>query len=708
MEVNRDSRRSRTNDITLIINLMIILLLKILLSNVLPSFVNAQEPVDASQAAANSPAEDELDISEEDAIQNILSMMRDQTEIATRTRMNADFVPGMITLLHGDELESSGIRTVFEALSLVPGMTISINAQGKKTVMVRGFGVTSRSGDLKLMLNKIPLNMVLTGNAEALFNIPVEQIDRIEIIRGPGSVLYGGYAYAGVINVVTRKSGNRVFGRYGSYGTYAGGGLISYDRPETNLSFSLNLSYWDTDGADVTCDADRLYGTSRQYASHAPGPTDEAYDNFSGIMTFNYRSFSLLGQLNSTRSGDYFGYGNTLSDDDDDDDKEQEFVNPMVEAIQSFEFSQDFRGELKFGWIQSSVDQIAELLPSGYGIRFPDGLVEKSYYTERTLYGGPEFFWQGWKRHNLLAGFSITDTEVLNASQEENGEEKEWAVENENRRCISVYLQDEIDVSDYLVITPGLRYDNYDDVGESFTPRIAAVYRISDRHILKAQYAEAFNPPALIEIEGSGLQFSGNEDIDPETIQTYELGYIFKDVRSEGRITFFYSYLEDLIYIEALDEERRYRFANIGEADLKGAELDVQHQLSEKYKIGGNIAYVTTEDKETGEEIEGAANWLANLSLLYKPSKNYSINALYQYVGKRHRAEGDSRSSLDEYNTVGVTFSAFNLGVRGLSCRFGINNMFDEEVVFPAPPNSYPDDFPRGGREWWVQLSYEF
>ncbi len=222
-------------------------------------FINAGQVF--SQDVPSEPAGIEADLDEEFKWLQEESVV--MTEIATRTKMDADLVPGMVTVLLGKDLKARGIRTVFEALSLVPGLNTYLNTIGDNRVSVRGIGGSFFSGNLKLMLDDLVMNDILAAAGYGIYEIPVEQVDRIEIIRGPGSVIYGEFAYAGVINVKTRKKGNRINslckGDKDSLYRYDGGGTLTYANPEKELSFSLNLAGSKSDGPDIKAGTDRVY-----------------------------------------------------------------------------------------------------------------------------------------------------------------------------------------------------------------------------------------------------------------------------------------------------------------------------------------------------------------------------------------------------------------------------------------------------------------
>ena len=633
---------------------------------------------------------------DDEAILNVLRIMEEETKYAKDAKTYTDFVPGMVTVLRGDELEMKGVHTVYEALALVPGLHLSITSSGEKKIIVRGVGMTYASGSLKLLLNNVSLNDTLSSTSSVLYDIPIEQVDRIDVIRGPGAVRFGEYAYAGVINVITRKNGNRVFGRYGSFDTYAGGGLLSYAIPEKDLSVSLNLAGWDTGGGDVDSGLDRLYGTGSP--SHSPGPTNEVHQDSTAVLALDFKTFSLLGQFASIKLGDYFGFGFTLPGPDDR--KVQTHENWVLEARQKLDITPSLKGELKLGWWQFVRDWTAEVSP--------DSLTEDTYYKERRLYGALDLTWKEWEGHTLLFGLAFSGIDVLDAWQEANGADQGWIVDDETREISSIFVEDEFEITDRLTITGGLRYDYYNDVGDSTTPRVAGVYRLKDHHILKAQYAEAFRPPTFLEICGLGQQFIGNPGIDPETIRTYEVGYIYKHAHTDGRITLFYSELEDLIVEKIADPRTGIgRYENIGNAELMGIELELERQVARNFDLNASLSYVTTEDKDTGEEIVGSANWIGNSGVIFRPWKDFSTTVQYRYVGKQHRSVTDTRDKLDDYDTVDITLNAFNLFRDGLTLRCGVKNLFDEDVVFPAPEQTYPDDYPRPDRVWWVQFSYD-
>lgn len=668
----------------------------------------AGEPGPAPSAEESPGAQESID--------DLINLIEAETAIATASRINADYVPGIFTVLRGDDLEERGLLTVYEALGAVPGIDLSMTGSGEKRIIVRGVGSTYAPSTMKFMLNGVSLNSSLEGKAAVLLDIPIEQVERIEIVRGPGAVLYGEFASAGVVNVITRTGANRVFARAGSFGSWAGGASFSFERPESAFGISLNIAGWNADDTGLAVAADKWTGSILQQFSHAPGPANDDHQNVTGIFALHLGQFAFLSQYTESRYGDYFGFYQLLPEADRE--KVQGDGSLTVEASREVTISEDARANVKLGWARASRDWTAEVLPAGVRfsrlVWFEDGLFQDAAFLESRSYAETTLSTKVRSAHDLLLGLGVSYTSVVDASKEENGEDVAWVGDDTHRRLADVFVQDEFDVTDRFTLTGGLRYDAYDDVGDRLTPRVSAVYRLSDRHILKTQYAEAFRPPTFIELVGVGPD-AANPDIEPEIIRTYEGGYIFKGPGTDARLTLFHSKLEKLIVVESLSSasdsqggQPQLRFDNIGSATATGGEAELLHRFGRSLTAEANVSYVKTKDIATGEEIEGSANWLGNLCLTWQPHRRVSLAASDRYVGRRHRYGTDEREDLDGYNAIDLALNLFDLPFTAVTVRGGVKNLFNADVSYPSHTASYPDDYLRPGRQWWVQVSYAF
>lgn len=644
-----------------------------------------------AQPSSTTPA------TQDEALLALAELM--QTDIALKTDwLGADDSPGLVTVLSNKDMSARGVRTVREALNLIPGLHMSISSSGGVTPIVRGVGghLLDISGKIKLLVNGVSYNSTLTATGGGFYDIPIEQLERVEVIRGPGSAVYGEYAYSGVINLVTRKDVNSAFIRYGSFDQITGGVQLNHTA-DNGLYLSLNLSGWRQGDVEITAGEDSLYNLGLGFLSNAPGPSNENAQDITAIFSLEYQGYQLLIQHFDQQHGDYFGINNILPPESD----RRIFTNRIsqVEARKDMSLKDDLLLELKLGYrnLTNIVDDIVAL-PPGLNPALPSGVIS-TYVRENEYYAGTDFTWSGIQDHRILLGLEFSHTELDEVSLSTPLQH------DKERRLFSLVLQDHFQLSKNISLTAGGRYDNYDDVNNSFTPRIAGVYQINDHHLVKAQYAEAFRPPTFGELYGT---IQGSEDIDPETTNSTELAYIYRNNGSIFRFTLFHTKLQNLITVNKRFPGDLGIFQNTGNAKLQGGEFEWDKQFSSSIRFNGNISYVDAVSEETDEKLEGSSDWLANAGLIYQPANDYTLNLQYCYVGDRNRASFDSREELDAYHTFDATGSIFNLGLTGFSLRGGIKNLFDEDVVESSPPGSYAEDYPREGRSYWVQAAIDF
>lgn len=662
------------------------------------------------------------------ALMDLLQALDQETEIATKTKMNVDFVPGLVTVFYGDDLLSRGVGSVKEALALIPGVELSISSQGQTQVFIRGIGSAFSSGKLKVLLNGVPFNATLNVTTTAL-ELPAEQIDRIEVIRGPGSAIYGEFAFSGVVNIITRKTHNQGYARYGSLGTKIAGGVLSKKYDDRDLSMSLSFSGTFKDGDSIKTGPDILDNTPFEGLSNAPGTSNEVEQDTAIIFQSKYGDSKFSAQYVKVSTGDYFGFANALPSYESKIMRELSLFT--VNAETHWYLTNDLDINAFVGWHDFKLKSgLHEFYPPNINFgagSFPDGVIGSPNYQEMKYRLGAELDYQGWNKHEILAGFEWLYTKQGDTFAERNYDpnavplspvpldeyrgNENWLDENLTRQSLGMYIQDQFATSDKLTMTAGLRFDTYDDVGNDLSPRFAVVYRVKDHQTIKAQYSEAFRPPTFVETATQNNPVvSGNPDIESEHIKSYELGYIFNNEINKFRATLFYSDLHDLIMVDPTANT----YTNHGEVHTKGLELEYVRNFGQKFRIDANTAYIRPWNESADTSIADVAQVTANVGLLYRIAHDYSITGQYRYVGERERDEVDPRDNLQSYQVLDITFSASNIGGHGLTLRGGIKNLFDADVVYPSPMvsfagslrPSYVDDYPRYGREFWLQADF--
>lgn len=676
-------------------------------------FPPAGEPPNNS---SSSPAE-------ADPVSDLMRVLDEETQIATRTKLNVDFVPGMVTVLHGKDLLAKGVRTVYEALGLVPGVELSMTGDGQYQFLVRGMGKTFASTKTKFLINGVDVNSTL-GPVATVRTIPIEQVDRIEVVRGPGSAIYGEYALAGVVDVITIEQGNTVFARYGDVDGGTLGATYGYHPENSKFGFSLNIAGTRTDGGDVTSGKDKLSSSAVpaiKASSNAPGASNERESNNSAMLKMNYADFSLYVQHVRSAFGDHFGVSDALPDESNKLVRRWDF--DTVEARNPWRFGRDARAEVRVGWTHFLTDvSDQQLFPTGFPGFATTGVLGGPHYEEtRTTLkssfefplatnhygvGGVEYAQvrQGdtWNERNYA--LTSTGTGFAPVAQIKYRGVDNWLKEGLKRRIASAYFQDQYTGLDKTTVTAGLRVDHYNDVGDAVTPRIGAVYQLSSRQTLKLQYSDAFRPPSFLEMYSQkNPVVNGNPDIKPERLHNVEAGYAYNSGQYVFRATAFHSDIKHIIVIDTTSKI----FHNGGEAHIRGLELEGVVPLARNLKFDGNLSVQNSDTQEGLTSLWGAAKRLANLGVLYQVNTDRYLNVQYRYVGARERETTDTRTALKGYQTVDFTFSADKVGVPALSLRAGVRNIFDADVVFPAPKATYPEDYPRPGRQWWLAANYK-
>ena len=725
--------------------LLILLLLPLLLA---APALGQTAPPDAStdQAEAN----------------RLMSVLAQQSRRADETRLNADFVPGMVTVLYGDELEERGVRTVGEALTLVPGIDLAFTADSFWQTVVRGVPKIFASGHIEILLDGVPLSTAF--GVDPVVNMPVAQVGRLEIIRGPGSAIHGENAVAGVLNIIPRKSENRAFASVGSFDTLTGGGALSLEDAERDLAVHLNVAGLTTDGAEVNAGSDTLYGGSLDGVSYAAGDTNEEMDYAAAFLAAELRGLSLQAHYIRNRQGDVFGVGNSqtvsisqenvvdVSQTDPEDlftaagagpspavvDLDQAAVSEPddrtvydtdqwgvssaydLEPVPGLETRfhlgwqrEDFSaGDARFRTLRAAPLPPPDLPdrpgPPEIGIAaapepveitvVQDGWVYGLNYDETVLRAGMAVAWTGWERHTLRAGYTFEETRW---SETGNGGAERDRIANR------LLLEETFRVSDRLTLTAGLRFDSYDDLEDQFSPRLAAAFRLSRRHVFKAQYARAFRPPSFLEMRLLE-DTAGLTDLSPETADTVEVGYIYRRAESLFRATLFHTELDDWIQDSRLG-------APPADFQTRGVELEAAAPLiPRRLRLDASLSYADAENAEDGAAIPGSAQWLAGAGLEWRPLAPLNLRLQYRFVGERAREPEDPRDDLDPYQTVDLT-GTFRLG--GWSVGAGVKNLFEDDVRYPARLGgvsegdvrlSRPDDYPRPERTWWLQVTRAF
>jgi len=613
----------------------------------------AQEAVATVASSSTSEEEQEL--------QQLMSVLQEETAVATRTRMNSDYVPGIVTVLQGEELEALGFRFVWDALAMVPGIQPVRGNSASPSTVVRGIQFPFNSGNIKILLDGVPLTRQSSAlNGSVLF-LPIEQVDRVEVIRGPGSVVYGDFAFMGLINILTRKDGVRVHLRGDDDGLVSGGARASYGDADSPWQLSANLTAEHDGQLDVV------------------EPREAKADDHMAIVSLRHGGFGLEGQWIDADRDDVSAAGTPGANYNG---------NERTWALEA-----RYERELARG-LQAAVHV------DTMGTDATGGPI---HFEDRLNRGEANVTWEGWSQQSWLAGVEYNGQDIQQASLAPapppgQPPPPQLLIDGKQRDVWSLVLQDRVDLGAWSV-TLGARYDDYSDVGSRVTPRVSLVFRQSDRHIWKAQYAEGFRAPTFFEAY-SGPGNLLNRDLDFEINRTTELNYVYRVPQATGRVTLYHSDLDDMIFLAPP------RFANTRHARSNGLELEWTQQIAGKLKLLANASKANTSDDRgpTLATHESQANplWMGDLALLLQASPRALVALHWNHVDDRRALPGR-----DAYDLMDLTFNASDLLAHGIGLRAGVRNALDDQAIYvQVPPAGILAGDRYSKRTFWAQLSW--
>ena len=646
------------------------------------------------------------EVDEQDELTRFMDLLQQQTELATESRLNADFVPGIVSVLSAEQMQQRGFRTLWEALSSIPGVQGTMNETGMRSISVRGIGGLFETGKIKLLLNGKSLNASASATTGTLYDTPIEQIERVELIRGPGSAVYGEFAYAGVLNVITRQQGEQYSVGTDTANSINFSALYSHENPGKDFSASVNFAASEIPGEDIDSGNDR---SEDGFATYAPGPINNKRDFVSAILSVDSGDLSVLLQMQQGNRGDHFGTNNLLPPDN----KQTVISDTVISAdvAQRFRVSEQLGGEWSLNWLENSTEQNALFLGTAQnfgGIGGEDDIVADTLLEERRVQGRLRLEYL-LERHELMAELLLTDVDVTQSEQKINldpdtglpaGSMNDFdgpVDDSDARSSTSLVLQDAFHMDARTTLTAGLRYDDYEDIGSNLSPRISLVYRHSDSQIFKAQLARAFKPPSLIESKGSVFS-----SIDPETNDTIEFGHIYRQPDLVLRNTLYFTELNDLIVFQ---DEAPFGYRNDDSYSLRGYEIEVEKIITRQWNLIGSLSL----QDYVGDTLPGAAPWMLKLGTEYKLRPLTALHLQLNSIAAREREDDDPRSDFEQTNRLDLSLRSRNfLDVGGLDFRTGISNLLDEKLKHPAPIDTYPDDYPYSeGAVLWLQLIYQ-
>ena len=609
---------------------------------------------------------------------------------ATTTERNTADAPASVSVVAGNELRRRPVNDLADAVRNTVGVDLEDLGLGRRGVSIRGMN----SEQTLMLVDGQCINASASGIAHSDFElgwVPTEAIERVEIVRGPMSSLYGSEALGGVVNVITRAATDEWQGSLSSNATFSDSSL---DGDQRKTGFYLGGPL--VDGKLGL----NLWGEFR----HRDALHDAANPTLSQLDEQDARSGHLglsWTPLDNQRIDLSVDAGNEEQDGD-----RSSSASPLYKThydIDRRSYSLSHNGDWSWGDSQLRL--------------YRAELERKAYRSDGADASGPNTFTDTVLDGRI--GLALGEHQLLTFGAETRREELEDPTVNRGGKAeqdhYAAFAQNEIWFNEQWELVLGARVDRHEDFGWETSPRGYLMFHPSDALTLRAGVGHGFKAPTLKQLSpeyesraamgGRGI-IRGNPELEPETNQSFELGAELDQGRWMLAATLFRNDVDNLIEtirLPTCDVPGRVclEYDNIAEARLQGLELSGRVSLLDPLSLSANYTYMDAENRVTGERLADRSRHRANASLDWDLTPTIGTRLQAQYHSSQFR-------SASEPDSPGYTLVNWYLDyavTRNLSLHTGIENIGDERLA-----NDDPDDYDRvdSGRRYFAGLTVSF
>ena len=621
-----------------------------------------------------------------------LQWMHGDTYVTTASKKKelVQEAPANISVITQNQIKELGANSLAEVLSFIPGITVIENYFGLTNIIFRGNYQEVYNNKSLMLINGHPTWECINGGYH-LEQIPLDAIKQIEVICGPGSVLYGTNAYAGVINIITfdgsEEKINKASAKGGSFNTQeyslAGGAK------KGDFNFFATASYYESDGYEFNVKRDMI-GKSKKF--------DYLNEYENAYVGVQYKELSLN-----------YGYFNQ--------DKAKLGFLPMVDTggLQHFE---NYFTDLK--WVHEVSDEVSMQV----NMRYDRMRKDYDIYNRR---GGVSTAPQDAIKYGGELQMNFTPSDKISMTFGGSWDKFDINLDWENRtKTVSTVLGDLIiyytndlekqkdaytnlnwKLFDSLSFVVGLRYSDYSTVGENIAPNAGLIYQVGDKNFIKFLYGEAFRNPNCYETANNmyGI-INSNPNLDAETIKTYSLGLdMFLADHYNLKTNLFFLSTYDTITRGDTNNDRVPEYLNGEGHEIWGVEVDLKVDITSGFNLFVNGTFNDGEMKDSDLDVAFLAKVTGNAGVNWKIVDPFMLNMNVQYIGERK--DDNTSYAADAY----TLFNMQGIYTINDSWKLTVNaaNLFDEEYYYPEVVRQQIGDMGNGpGQAFYGKLEYSY
>jgi outer membrane receptor for ferrienterochelin and colicins len=675
----------------------------------------------AGTAAAQSAEEDELALTYGD---------KSFVSIATGSQQAISRAPAVATVITAQDIEAMGATELEQVLESVPGLHVSMSSlAGNAIYSFRGI-FTGFNPQVLMLVNGIPITNVFAGNRGQIWGgMPLENVARIEVIRGPGSALYGADAFSGVINVITKAAadikGTEYGIRVGSFNSRDA--WIQHGGNLGPLEAAFYLRAGKTEGQhgviqqDQQSSLDRLFST---HASLAPGSISAARYALDARADLSYSQWRLRGGYQQREVGAGAGLAESL----DQNGRAPSSRLYLDLTYQNANWAPNWDLSAVAGYYdikENPGNRNYTLFPAGaFGGAFPDGMIGNPGHSERHSHVSLSAFYTGFERHRLRLGtgyriedlYATTETknyqlitggipQPLGSIVDVSGTPDVYLTPHK-RNLAYLFLQDEWTIAKDWTLTAGVRHDRYSDFGQTTNPRLALVWDAAYNLVIKAMHGQAFRAPSFSEQYTINNPVSiGNPALRPETIATSELAFSWQPSQGlQTNLSLFHYRMRDIIRF--VPDATGATAQNSGGQSGHGLELDASWDATRNLRLAGSFSLQHSTDNATGKDAGLAPHRRLFVRADWRFAPLWQLGTTINHVADRKRQPDDSRPPVADYSTLDLSLRREKFA-GNWEVRATVLNLFNRDAREPSlSPGNIPFDLPLPGRAIYVQFQH--
>lgn len=622
---------------------------------------------------------------------------------AAKYEQTVSDAPASVTIVTAADLAAYGHETLEDVFKNIRGFYTS-NDRNYGYAGVRGFSrPTDYNNRILILLNGHTLNDNVYDSTPigTEFPLDLEAIERIEIVRGPGSALYGASAVFAVVNLITLPGqtieGLQLSAGAGSYGTRRASALVGKEFAN-GVDFMASALWGDSDGQDL------YYKEYDSPATNNGRAENLDWDKYYGLLaTLEYKDLHLNVNFTSRQKGVPTGaYGFV-------------FNAPAAKTLDEhgfIEIKQNRRfGNTKNLFLRGYYDQYkyAGVYP------YEEGNA-RDWSIGRWLGGEAQFNWDPRPNHRLT--FGLEYRRHLRADYSVKYAKIPATYGDFPFQVFSAYVQEEVQITPDLTFTLGMRHDGHSKVGNVMTPRAAMVYHPFRSGSLKLLYGEAFRAPSVWEAEAAGIDTEVNKpnrDLREEKIITKEIVWEQRlSAVFSGTISGYHYNMKNLIDTVSDSADGLLQYQNRSRVKASGLEVEINGRLPSEARGFASYSLQHARDAEANTVLTNSPRHLAKMGLIAPVFKNVQMAAELQYETKRRTVY---QTNLPAYLLANFQVSTkvatktrrdSQTRIGHFGAAFLVNNLLDVTYQTPGGVEHLQPGIAQNRRNYALKLQYKF